>query len=193
MLKLLVRKNRSYRRFRADEKIRAATLKGLVDLARLSASSANLQPLKYYLSSDPGTNEKIFSCLKWAGYLKDWDGPAEGERPPAYIIILGDTRISKSFGYDAGIAAQSILLGAVEKGLGGCIIGSVDRKALAKALGIPGHFEILLVIALGKPAEKVVIEKVGESGDIRYWRDKKGVHHVPKRQLKDIIVTPHGS
>ncbi len=192
-IKDLIRKNRSYRRFRGDEKIRAATLKGLVDLARLSASSANLQPLKYCLSSDFRTNEKIFPCLKWAGYLKDWDGPAEGERPPAYIIILGDTRISKSFGYDAGIAAQSILLGAVERGLGGCIIGSVDRKALAKALGIPGHFEILLVIALGKPAEKVVIEKVGESGDIRYRRDEKGVHHVPKRQLEDIIVTPCGS
>ncbi len=192
-LKSLVRKNRSYRRFYGNERIRAATLKGLVDIARLCASSANLQPLKYRLSSGAVTNEKIFPCLKWAGYLKDWDGPSGDEKPPAYIIILGDTRISKSFGYDAGIAAQSILLGAVEKGLGGCIIGSVDRKALAKALEIPGYLEILLVIAIGRPAEKVVIEKPGRGGDIRYWRDKKGVHHVPKRQLKDIIITPRMS
>lgn len=188
MLKDLVKKNRSYRRFYEKKKIGIQTLKSLVELARLSASSANLQPLKYFLSSTSEANQKIFSCLKWAGYLKDWPGPPEGEKPPAYIVVLGDTRISKSFGYDSGIAAQSILLGAVEKGFGGCIVGSIDREKLRKLLKIAKHLEIVLVIALGKPKEKVVIETVGKDGDIKYWRDKKNVHHVPKRALKDIII-----
>jgi len=184
----LILKNRSYRRFYENKKIRISTLRALVGLARLTPSSANLQPLKYFLSSISETNQKIFPCLRWAGYLKDWDGPAKGERPSAYIVILGDTNISKSFGYDAGIAAQSILLGAVEKGFGGCIIGSIDRGKLRMSLEIPQHLEILLVIALGKPKEKVVIETVGENNDIKYWRDKKGIHHVPKRPLKDLII-----
>jgi len=189
MLKDLILKNRSYRRFYEDFRIECETLKELVDLARLSASAANLQPLKYILSCDPEKNSLIFPHLKWAGYLKDWPGPQEGERPSAYIIILGDTEIAENFGCDHGIAAQSILLGATEKGLGGCIIGSVDRESLRKVLNIPERYEILLVIALGKPKEKVVIEEVGPDGDIKYWRDEKGVHHVPKRRLEEIILT----
>ncbi len=189
-LKTLIRKNRSYRRFNERKKIAIKTLEGLVDLARLSGSSANLQPLKYYLSLSTELNREIYSCLKWAGYLKNWPGPPEGERPSAYIIMLGDTRISRSFGYDAGIASQGILLGAVEKGLGGCIIGSIDREKLGGVLKMAAHLEILLVIALGKPKEKVLIKAVGKGKSIKYWRDINGVHHVPKRDLEEIIVKP---
>lgn len=164
------------------------TLRKLVDLARLSASAANLQSLKYILSSERRRNALIFPHLKWAGYLKDWPHPAEGEKPRAYIIILGDTEISKSFGCDHGIAAQSILLGATEMGLGGCIIGSINREDLRKDLNIPPRYEILLVLALGRPGEKAVIEAVGGKGDIKYWRDREGKHHVPKRKLDEIII-----
>jgi len=188
MIRDLVVKNRSYRRFHQEFVIERETLRQLVDLARLSASAANMQPLKFVLSCDPQRNVLIFPHLAWAGYLRDWPGPSEGERPSAYIIILGDTEIRGSFGCDHGIAAQSILLGATERGLGGCIIGSVRRQALREALGVPSRYEILLVLALGKPKEKVVIEKVGPAGDIKYWRDSEGVHHVPKRSLDDMIV-----
>ena len=188
VIKELVTANRSYRRFHEKEKVSRETLVELVDLARLSASAANLQPLKYILSADPERNRLIFPTLSWAGYLEDWPGPAEGERPAAYIVILGDTRITSSFGCDHGIASQNILLGAVERGLGGCLIGSIDRDRLRSALGIPDYLEILLVAALGRPAEKVVIEPVGPDGDIRYWRDHDGVHHVPKRALEEIII-----
>jgi nitroreductase len=188
MLKDLILKNRSYRRFYEEVPVEIETLRELVDLARLSASSANLQPLKYILSCNPQRNALIFPNLAWAGYLKDWPGPSEGERPSAYIIILGDKKISKSFACDHGIAAQSILLGAVEKGLGGCIIGSINKDGLRKALKIPLQYEILLVLALGKPKEKVVVETVGSDGDIRYWRDNEGMHHVPKRKLSEIII-----
>jgi len=188
MIRDLIMKNRTYRRFFQEVAIDRQTLRELVDLARLSASAGNLQPLKYVLSCEPQRNALIFPHLAWAGYLKDWPGPCEGERPSAYVIILGDTQIAKSFGCDHGIAAQSILLGATERGLGGCIIGTVKRDELRKALDIPSGYEILVVLALGKPAETVMIETVGPAGDVKYWRDSESVHHVPKRALDDIIL-----
>lgn len=188
MLKELVSKNRTYRRFQQDFRIGREVLEELVDLARLTASFANKQPLKYYLSCEPQTNGAIFATLGWAGYLPDWPGPSEGERPSAYIIVLGDSEISPTFHFDNGITAQTILLGATEKGLGGCMIASVQREKLREALKIPPRFEIVLVIALGKPKETVVIEPVKAGGDIKYWHDSEQRHHVPKRSLKDILI-----
>jgi len=189
MIADLIRQNRSCRRFYQDHAVDPETLKGLVDLARLSASAANLQPLKYILSCTPDKNALIFPCLGWAGYLKDWAGPKQGKRPSGYIIILSDTEKANQYvGYDCGIASQSILLGAREIGLAGCMLGSIKRQKLREILNIPTKFKILLVIAIGKPKEEVVIETVGHDNDIRYWRDNQGVHHVPKRNLDDIIV-----
>ncbi len=202
-LKDIIEKNRSYRRFHQDFEIDFETLRGLIELARHTASAANRQPLKYILSCDAKKNALIFPHLAWAGYLKDWPGPADGERPSAYVVVLGDKRIQKFFGHepgtldqdilksvgcDHGIAAQNILLGAVEKGLGGCIIGAFKREKLMRSLNVEDHFEILFVIALGKPNEIVEIEPMGQDGDFRYWRDDQGKHHVPKRSLDDIIV-----
>jgi len=188
MIKELIKKNRSYRRFYEDFAIERNTLEELVDLARLSASAANRQPLKYILSYEKNKNDLIFPTLAWAGYIKDWSSPGEGERPSAYIVMLNDTEITKNYWCDPGIAAQSILLGATEKGLGGCIFASVKRDDLRYALKIDERYEILYVLAIGKPKEKVVLETVGPEGDIKYWRDSQGFHHVPKRFLKDIIL-----
>jgi nitroreductase len=183
----LMLKNRSYRRFQEDAPVTEAQLRDLVDLTRLAASGGNKQPLRYVVSADPKTNAAIFETLAWAAYLTDWPGPARGERPAAYIVILGDTDVSASFGCDHGIAAQSIMLGAVEQGLGGCMIGSIKREELRAALGIPLRYEILLVLALGKPQETIVIEPVTD-GNIKYWRDGREWHHVPKRSLEEIIL-----
>lgn len=187
-LKELVEKNRSYRRFFEDEVIEREVLMRLVDLARLSASGANLQPLKFKLYNDPKKNALIFPYLSWAGYLKDWTGPKAGERPAAYILILGDLDIRKSFGCDHGIAAQSILLGATELDYGGCILSSIDRDGLRTVLNISSQYELLLVIAIGKPVECVVIDTVGSDGDIKYWRDEDEIHHIPKKDLDDLIL-----
>ena len=187
-LKELVLKNRSYRRFHQEVPVEHQTLRELVDLARTSASGANKQPLKYILSCEPEKNAAIFPQLGWAAYLKDWPGPAEGERPSGYIVILGDKFIKESFGPDPGIAAQSILLGATERGLGGCIIATIRKEKLRQALSIPEQYEVLFVLALGVPKETVVIEAVQPDGDIKYWRDEQGVHHVPKRSLDEIIL-----
>lgn len=188
MIEEIVRRNRSYRRFRQDVPIDLETLRGLIDLARLSASARNLQALRYVLSCDPATNAQIFTTLAWAGYLPDWPGPTEGERPAAYIVVVGNPATSSFIPVDTGLAMQNILLGAVEKGLGGCILGSVQRKKLCEILNIPEPYEIQFVVALGTPLERVVIEEIGRDGDVKYWRDADAVHHVPKRRLEDLIL-----
>jgi len=192
MIKDLISKNRSYRRFYQDHKISYDFLKDLVNLARLSPSGRNLQPLKYFLSADEQTNAKIFSTLNWAAYLKDWNGPEEGEKPTAYIVILGDTSLTTNFMCDHGIVSQSMLLGAVENGLGGCIFASINKAKLKELLTLDDHFEILLVIALGKPKEIVVIDEV-QDNDIKYYRDENQVHHVPKRSIEELIVNKNQS
>ena len=188
MLKDLVLKNRSYRRFYEDVVVSEQALRDLVDLARLTASAANKQPLRYVLSWTPEKNELIFPTLMWAAYLKDWNGPVAGEHPSAYIVILADKEISTNYNWDAGIAAQTILLGAAEQGLGGCMLASIQKASLKQALRIAEKYEVVLVLAIGKPREKVVIEPVAADGDIKYWRDAEGTHHVPKRSLDDLIV-----
>lgn len=188
MLEDLIRKNRSCRRFIQSRPLNMNTLNDLVNLARLSASAANLQPLKYIICCNPAKNAEIFSCLAWAAYLKDWQGPPEGERPSGYIVVLGDTAITQDFGCDHGIASQSILLGARENGLAGCMLGAVNREKLRDILNLSEQFKILLVLALGVSREEIVVEPLGADGGIRYWRDSRGVHHVPKRSLKDIVI-----
>ncbi|NOZ34618.1 MAG: nitroreductase family protein [Chlorobi bacterium] len=194
MLKKLILKNRTYRRFKEKIDIPKKDLVDLVDLARLTASPRNRQSLKFFISNSTEENEKIFKTLSWAGALPDWQGPEEGERPSAYIIILGDNsilpKIEKSYHEVAsGFVAQSILLGAVEKGYGGCTIAAIQRKKLKSELNIPEHLDILLVLALGVPDKEIIIEKIPDNGNYNYWRDENGVHHVPKRNLDEIIIT----
>jgi len=186
-LKELISKTRSYRRFEEAYHIEDKTLKSLIGLARLSASGANKQPLKYMIYNSPEECERIFPYLGWAGYLTDWPGPDKGERPSGYIIILGDKSISEVFGVDHGIAAQSIMLGATEAGLGGCIIATIKRDELHNDFSIPDKFEILLILAIGKPIEKVIIDDLKDA-DVKYRRDKSKTHHVPKRSLDDLII-----
>jgi nitroreductase len=187
MLRDLILKNRSYRRFDQSAEVPMTLLREMVDAARLSASARNMQPLRYMLFNDPAGCARISPTLAWAGYLKDWPGPAEGERPTAYIVQLGDLALTDDWWCDDGIAAQSMLLTAVEHGFGGCIVGSIQREKLRLLLAIPERYKIIQVLALGKPAEQVVIDGVS-GGDIKYWRDENGIHHVPKRSLDELII-----
>lgn len=188
MLDNLVKKNRSYRRFFEDEPIPEQTVRSLADLSRFTGSGANRQALRYFLSADAETNDKIFPQLAWAGFFKDWDGPEKGERPTGYIIITQHEAL-KAMPFDVGIAAQTILLGAVEAGFGGCMLANIQREKLKTALRLPADAEILLVIALGKPKETVVLEEIDADGDTKYYRDADGTHHVPKRKLEDILLS----
>lgn len=186
-LKDLIFRTRSYRRFDESHRIDQKTFESLIDLARLSASGANRQPLKYVIFSTPEECERVFPYLAWAGYLTEWPGPDKGERPAGYIMILGDKSVTETFGVDHGIAAQSILLGATEDGLGGCLIQSIKREELSDDLGVPDKYEILLILALGKPVERVIIDEIKDN-DVKYWRDSNKNHHVPKRSLKELII-----
>jgi nitroreductase len=187
----LVRSSRTVRRFKESEAVDAATLEWLVDLARFCPSGGNFQPLKFVVANEAAMRERIFGTLAWAAYLKEWPGPVPGERPAAYVVVLHDTRVSEKVDCDHGIMAQTIMLGAASRGLGGCILASVDKKALAGILELPAHFTIMLVLALGKPAETVTVEDTAEATDraaIRYWRDDAQGHHVPKRTLETLIA-----
>ena len=184
----LVQKCRSYRRFNEKRLIVREELTSLVALARLAPSARNGQPLRFILSCEQTMNERIFPLLAWAGYLKEWDGPEPGERPAAYIVVVSrEQTLGGHLLFDAGLAVQSILLGAVEKGLGGCIIGAYSKEKLKDAIQIPAGYEPLYVIALGEPSEEVMIESL-KDGDIKYWRDENSVHHVPKRDVSELIL-----
>lgn len=192
MLKDLVLKNRSYRRFYQNEEISQDTLKGLIELARTIPSAGNFQVLKFILVNSKEQNEKVFKCLGFAAALPDWDGPIEGEKPSSYIIILCDNTITSNLTWkqvDEGIAAQTIMLGANELGLGGCIFGNIKRQQLAKELNIDTQkYTIDLVLAIGKPKEEIKIVDIDEYEKTQYYRDKNMVHYVPKRKLKDLII-----
>lgn len=188
MLKDLVYACRTYRRFYEEVRISEEELLELVDMARMTAFSANFQTLKYAVCHTKEDAEKIFPSLVWAAALPDWSGPEPGERPSAYIIILSDLSLGVKRLIESGLAAQTIMLGAAEKGYGGCILGSVQRDSLSKALGInQERYAIELVLALGKPKEQVVVVPVGTDGSVKYYRDEHNVHYVPKRSLEDVL------
>ncbi|MDE5418054.1 nitroreductase family protein [Labilibaculum sp. DW002] len=187
MLKELVKRNRSYRRFFEEEKISLYLIREWIDLARLGASGRNGQTLKYQIVLSEDKCEEVFSNLAWAGYLSDWNGPIEGERPAAYVIMLNDEKLSRNYFCDDGIAVQNLLLGAVEDEFGGCILRAFKEKEIREILKISKDYSIIQVVALGKPKEEIVIEEM-KNEDIKYWRDENGVHYVPKRKLDDLIV-----
>ncbi|NPV75422.1 MAG: nitroreductase family protein [Anaerolineae bacterium] len=184
----LVKKSRSIRRFHTDIPVPAETLRALIDLARCIPSAWNRQPLKYYISNNAEKNALIYSNLVWPEF-GNWREAAPEERPAAYILILGDTAIAAHFGVEAGIAAQTILLGAVEQGLGGCILGQLNQEGLRASLRIPARYKILLLLALGYPAERSILEAPLENHNQDFWRDETGLVHVRKRPLDEILLT----
>ncbi|MCM8825223.1 MAG: nitroreductase family protein [Candidatus Omnitrophica bacterium] len=180
-----IRKRRTIRRF-LQKPIPFDVLRELVDAARLAPSGGNLQPWEFLVIDDKNLLEPVFSTLAWAAYLGPEGKPKEGEKPVSYIVVLHNKKM-KSFTpqADFGAAIENILLAAFDLGIGGCWIGSVQREKLAEILKIPADYSIEYVIALGYPAETAIA--VDEKGDLKYWRDKDGIHHVPKRRLEDVL------
>ncbi|MGB9755706.1 MAG: nitroreductase family protein [Desulfurella sp.] len=185
MLDELIKKNRSYRKF-AQVTIKCDEIKKILEILRFVPSARNAQPLKYIASCNKEKNEQIFSTLKWAGYLTDWNGPDKTQKPSAYIVILQDKSISNDNFVltDAGIALQTILLKSVEMGFGGCTIAAIDKPRLSSILNLKENLEILYVVAIGKPAE--TIEIIDVKDDIKYYRIND-IHYVPKRSLSELI------
>lgn len=187
----LVRKNRSYRGFDRTRSVSREELLQMVDCARLSASSVNMQPLKYCLAWEREAVDRIQPLTAWARGLPDMTLPHKGMCPTAFIIICQDKDISDSlsrFQKDVGIAAQTILLAAVEMGLGGCMIGNFQAGEVKAALGLPEHLAPQLIVAIGKPAERIVLREIEKGESTAYYRDGQDVHYVPKRKLEDIVI-----
>lgn len=191
VLKDLLKRNRSYRGYDESRKITRDELEELVDCVRYAPSSVNMQPFKYYLACDAETVAKIQPLTRWARALPELTLPHPGHCPAAFIVICQETEWHASlprFQRDVGIVAQTILLAAVEMGLGGCMIGNYDAGEVRQALGLAEHLSPVLIVALGKPDETIVLTEVGEDGSTDYYRDEQAVHYVPKRSLKDILL-----
>ncbi len=191
MVKDLIVKNRSYRGYDESYTFTREQLMNYVDGARLCASSVNIQPLKYFIAWDKADVDKLQCRVKWARQLPQMKLPHPGMCPTAFIVICQDTKISDNlnrFMKDIGIVAQSILLMAAEEGLGGCMIGNFVPEDVRTGLGLSENLRPMLVIALGKPAETIVLTEVGEDGRTAYYRDENDVHYVPKRSLQDLLI-----
>lgn len=187
-LRKLLIADRSIRRFKEDVPIGKQTLKDLVELVRYCASGRNLQPLKYRLVFSPDECGKVYPHLKWAGYLRDWDGPTPGERPAAYLVQCLDMEITTNPLCDEGLQLQAITLGACALGIGACIIKSFNVAAIKDCLNIPSTLSPTYILALGYPAEGVTIESMSTPADYKYYRTPDGIHHVPKRPIEELIV-----
>lgn len=190
----LLKKNRSCRRFREEEAVSRENLLRIVDAARYCASGRNLQPLVYRFV-EAGECGVVFPLLGWAGYLKEWPGPEAGERPAAYVVQCLDTRLTSDPMCDDGLQLEAMTLAATALGFGCCIVRSFNPAALAEALHIPERYRPLHVVALGRPAERIVIDtldagsrEAADNAGIYYWRGADGVHHVPKRPLCDLVI-----
>ena len=191
MFKELVEKNRSYRGYDESVQVSRETVRELVDIAHLTPSATNLQPLKFVSVTQKEMVEQLLALTRWGGALPQLHLPYEGHHPAAFVVICQDTQILpqvRGCQIDVGIAAQTLLLAATEKGLGGCMIGNYSPHKVAQLLRLPETLIPQLVVALGKPDETVVLTCVGEDGSIRYYRDEKDVHYVPKRGLDDILI-----
>ncbi|HJB25518.1 MAG TPA: nitroreductase family protein [Firmicutes bacterium] len=187
----LVKKNRSYRKYKESEPVSKEQLKGFVNAARFTASSVNLQPLRYLLSNEQKTNQKIFAHTKWARLLKNYDGPEIGERPSAYVVVVQDKKVAENtqrFLVDVGIVSQTILLAAVEAGLGGIMIRNFVAEDLARDLELEERYVPMMILAIGVPDEEIILEEIEEGCSTAYYRDEKNIHHVPKRRLDDILL-----
>ncbi len=187
----LVRKSRSYRGYDESRQLTREELLELIECARLCPSSVNRQPLKYYPVWEHEQAERVLALTRWARALPELTLPHPGKHPTAFIIICQDQEIDPSltrYQKDVGIVAQTMLLAAAEKGLGGCMIGNFDPGPLGELLGLSEQYAPLLVVALGKPDETVVLTDLGPDGDTNYYRDAAGVHYVPKRKLEDLII-----
>lgn len=188
ILKSLLESDRSIRRFDHSRPIGDDTLRKLVDLTRYCASGRNLQPLRYRIVSTEAECEALYPLLAWAGYYKDWDGPAPAERPVAYLVQCLDTQLTNKCLCDDGLQLQAITLGATALGIGGCIIKSFRKKELTERLRLPSNLEPLYVLALGYPSETARIVPLPADGDIRYFRDSSDIQSVPKRPLPDLLI-----
>ena len=186
--KELVKANRTCRRYDGTKSITRQDLLDLVDLVRYTPSGMNKQALRFALVADEETKARVFDNIFWAGFLKDWDGPIEGERPGGYILVFDDNDYGRAMVEDVGIAGQTLALGARAGGKAVCIFKAFKEKEINEALGLGDNFNLLMVVAVGYPLEEVVIDDIHAGDDFKYYGDQDQVHHVPKIVTEDLLI-----
>jgi nitroreductase len=181
----LILSRRTIRQFK-PEPVPRSILKKIVDAARLAPSAANRQPLEFLVVDDKEVVDRVFLCLKWAGYIVPDGNPRPGREPTSYIITLINSKVRKSgFEWDAGAAVENMILSALEEGIGSCWLASVDREKVCEIVGLPEDYAVDSILALGYPDESPVVEELVNS--VEYWKDEHGRLHVPKRKLDSIL------
>jgi nitroreductase len=161
-------------------------VKKVINAGCLAPSAANLQFIEYLIVNDKKMVEKVFSYTRWAGYIWPKRVPPPDKRPPLYIVILiNKEKTKKADLRDVGAAGENILLSLLAFGLGGCWIASLNRRMLRNVLQIPSKYKIDSLIAAGFPEEHPKLER--DALNVKYWLDRNGRLHVPKRPLKDIF------
>lgn len=183
----LVKATRSFRNFDPTYRISDEIMVSLVELCRYTPSTANSQSIKFAYANSENLCEKIFPMLGWAGYIKENKPPYDGNVPAAYILVCFDTDVANEIEIDAGICAQTIVLGAMDMGIGACMIGSFDKQKATELFNLPSNIKPRLMIALGRPKETVEIVDI-KDGDVKYYRDGKYKHIVPKRTTDELII-----
>lgn len=183
LVSLLV-KNRSTRGYDASYIVRADQLRRIVSVNNKLASARNRQPLRFRLVTADEAS-KVLPFIGMGAGLRDLHLPLSGTEPNAFIVVCSTIEPHNSTYVDLGISAQSMLLQAVEMGLNGLCIMSFDGEALVEALRLP--YKPLLVIAVGKSAEKTKLVDIKADDDHSYYREN-GVHYVPKVIVDDLII-----
>ncbi|MEJ5168612.1 MAG: nitroreductase family protein [Arcobacteraceae bacterium] len=183
-LKNLVQNSRCYRIFDANFQIPHQDLVDLVELARISSSARNTQPLRYKIIDKNPQKLEIFTPLRWASNLS-WNGPSIHEMPSAFIVVCKDTNLGEFALVDAGIAMQNIMLGLKSKGLDGCMLASIDKQKYKEVLQLPQDIEPMFAIAIGKADQKI---EMIESSDTKYYRNEDKTHIVPKLPLNEVLL-----
>lgn len=184
-VKTAILQRRSIRRF-SPKPIEDAVLFELVELACLYASGGNMQPVRFSILSATPYKDQLFHLLHWAAYLPGFSIPS-GERPPVYVILLRDTKISNGSSFELGAAATTLMLAAQEYGLATCCVGNFCAKSVSELLSIPAEYVPELVIAIGYPMQKSAVVDLIDS--VRYTEDDQGNMLVPKYRLKDVLIT----
>lgn len=186
-LDTLLHRNRSYRGFDTGRKVSADELRELVSVVSLTASGMNRQPLRFRLVTDEAA-DLVLPHIKLGAALPEEHLPKKGFEPGAFLVVCSAVPEDKVVDIDLGFASQSILLRAVEMGLGGIFILNFRKEALKEALAL--RLDPIAVIAIGKPAESVFLMPVSGNKpepELAYYR-KDGVHYVPKLTAEQLIL-----
>ena len=184
-LDTLLLHNRSYRGFDNDYVVHRRQLDAMIAVNTKVASSVNMQRLRFRPVVKGPEADAVNKHIRMGRGLPHLQLPFPGREPEAFIIVCSTVAENPGIDIDLGISVQSMLLKAVEMGLGGLIIRNFDREPIREALALP--FEPICVIALGKPAEQIELVPVHEGDDLAYYR-RDGVHYVPKLTAEDLTI-----